>query len=229
MKRTLLTAIIALVLMAAALASAEIMRPTVKLADIGPRMDLEAVIPEQFGQWRVDRQVLMPIVNPQQQENIERIYAQTLSRVYVDGAGRRVMLAIAYGEDQRDSLQAHTPDVCYPAQGFSIESGRGAELKTRYGVIPVKQRVARLASRWEPITYWTTIGDEVVRSGLQKKTVELRYGLKREIPDGLLFRVSSIDADADEAFALQRGFIDELLAALAPQDRVRLAGLGGTP
>ena len=27
---------------------------------------------------------------------------------------------MAYGDDQRGGLQAHRPEVCYPAQGFKL-------------------------------------------------------------------------------------------------------------
>ena len=29
---------------------------------------------------------------------------------------------MAYGDDQRGGLQAHRPEVCYPAQGFKVTS-----------------------------------------------------------------------------------------------------------
>ena len=36
--------------------------------------------------------------------------------------GRQIMLSIAYGEDQRDGMKLHYPEVCYPAQGFQSRS-----------------------------------------------------------------------------------------------------------
>ena len=60
----------------------------------------------------------------------------------------------------------------------------------------------------------------------QSKLVELSYVITRRIPDGLLFRVSSIDPDQARANRVQRQFVDQLLQTLSPPDRKRLSGLG---
>jgi len=40
-----------------------------------------------------------------------------------------------------------------------------------------------------------------------------------------VFRVSSVDGEAKHAFEVQAGFIDDLVSALPPASRTRLAGL----
>ena len=55
--------------------------------------------------------------------------------------------------------------------------------------------------------------------------MEMRYALKGYIADGLLFRMSSIDRDSPRAFLLQDRFAQEMLAAMAPETRLRIAGL----
>ena len=50
-------------------------------------------------------------------------------------------------------------------------------------------------------------------------------GLTGQVPDGLLFRVSSVDPDAKRAYAVHEAFIADLLKAAKPQDRVKLAGV----
>jgi EpsI family protein len=135
-------------------------------------------------------------------------------------------LSIAYGEDQRDSNQLHYPEVCYPAQGFQVTSNRRGVLQTAQGDIPVKRLESQMAQqRFEPITYWTTVGEHAVTGGVRKKLAEMEYGLKGRIPDGLLFRVSSIDRDSDGAFKKQEKFIAELLASLDVASKRRIAGL----
>jgi len=47
-----------------------------------------------------------------------------------------------------------------------------------------------------------------------------------QIPDGLLFRVSSIDENTPRAYAIQDQFIADLLKAVNDKDRKRLSGLG---
>ncbi len=91
-----------------------------------------------------------------------------------------------------------------------------------------RRLITRLgAARPEPVTYWVTIGEHAVVTGTDRKLASLRYTSRGLIPDGLLFRVSSIDPSPEHAFARQDQFIREFVAALSAQDRRRLAGLGG--
>lgn len=188
------------------------------------RFSLEQMIPERFGPWVLDPTVVPLTPDPEQQGVLEKIYDQTLSRTYIDPAGRRVMLSIAYGGDQSKSLQLHLPEVCYVAQGFDMLGDDDDLLPTRYGQLPVKRLVARLNERNEPITYWITIGDKATRTGIQQKLRRLAYGLSGEIPDGMLVRVSTIQADAGAAWQIQDRFVADLLGVLAPKDRAHLIG-----
>ena len=71
-----------------------------------------------------------------------------------------------------------------------------------------------------------TVGDRVIRNQIEKRMVEMRLMLTGQIPDGLLFRVSSIDQDPARAFAMQRKFVAELMAAVPGDTRRQLSGLG---
>ena len=53
-----------------------------------------------------------------------------------------------------------------------------------------------MGERVEPVTYWLTVGSQVIQSNLDKRIALIRLGLTGQIPDGLLFRVSSIDGDS---------------------------------
>lgn len=200
------------------------LRPTQKIAGQGPAIDLEVIIPRSFGAWQEAQQNSVQIVDPQQQEMIEKIYTQTLSRTYINNQGYRIMLAIAYGDDQRDAMQTHYPEVCYPAQGFELQNKQSGTLTTANGPIQVTRILTNLGPRHEPVTYWTTIGDRVVRSGIQKKLAEMTYGLNGKIPDGMLIRMSSIDIDAAKAYEMQTQFADQMLSALTPEYRAKLNG-----
>jgi len=215
---------ILLALMLAASGLTLALRPTHKIAEQGPAIDLEAMIPRTFGEWREEQYKSVQIVDPQQQEMIDQIYTQTLSRTYVNTNGYRIMLSIAYGDDQRDGMQMHYPEVCYPAQGFTLQDKQAGALVTASGPIPVTRILASLGQRNEPVTYWTTIGDRVFQGGFQKKLAEMGYGLNGEIPDGMLIRVSSIDAEAANAYEMQTQFANQMLAALAPKYRQKLNG-----
>ena len=216
--------IILLVLMLAASGLALALRPSLKIADQGPKVDLEAMIPRAFGDWRELKQSSAQIVDPQQQESINEIYSQTLSRTYINDAGYRIMLSLAYGGEQSSSLQVHKPDVCYPAQGFTLENKETGSLAFNNGSISLTRILTSLGQRIEPVTYWTTIGDKVVQSRFNRKLIEISYGLTGKIPDGMLVRVSSIDPDSHKAYEIQDRFALQMLEALAPENRQRLTG-----
>lgn len=214
-----------LALMLAVAAIAYAMKPTKKLVDLQPREKLEILLPMQFGDWRAVPTSNVILADPQMRENLERIYTETLSRTYVDSSGRQIMLSIAYGEDQRDGMSIHYPEACYPAQGFQAKASRNDQLVTPFGTIQVKQLEMVLGQRREFVTYWTMIGEFQSIGKMDKKLKEIRYSLKDLIPDGLLFRVSSIGGDADRAFRDHRAFVDALLGVVSQEARKRLAGV----
>ena len=106
--------------MLAAAGLALALTPRLKLADQGPTISLEAMIPKQFGEWKLEGTIASLIVSPDVQALLDKIYNQTLSRTYINPKGERIMLSIAYGGDQSDTMAVHKPEVCYPAQGFQI-------------------------------------------------------------------------------------------------------------
>ncbi|MBC7917470.1 MAG: EpsI family protein [Rhodoferax sp.] len=218
--------LVLLSLMVATAGMAAVMHPTASLADQRPPLELQALVPDRFGNWTLLPNTTLQIIDPQQQQALERVYSQTLSRTYINPQGYRVMLSMVYGKTQRGNLQLHHPEICYPAQGFEVLSNRTSELATPFGNIPVRHLQTSLnPQRVEPLTYWAVVGDQVVLGSLQRKWVELRYGLGGQVADGLLFRVSSVDADSNRAFERQAEFVNGLLAALQPNQRRLLAGV----
>ena len=222
---TLYKNVFLIALMVAASLLAIVFHPTHRIADDGPPMNLETMIPKQFGDWQEVTQQTAQIINPQQKEMIDKLYSQTISRTYVNAKGEVIMLTIAYGADQSDAKQLHYPEVCYPAQGFQVVSNQVGTLKTDFGTIKVRRLLTVLGSRNEPLTYWTTVGDQVVVGGKETKLAQLRYGFKGQIPDGLLFRVSSITQVVETGYATQQNFVRALVTTISAKDRLKLAGL----
>lgn len=219
-------AALATLLMGVSAVAAWKLTPTQRMATLHGELQLEAQIPKQFADWQLDTDVVGGVVNPQQEELLKQLYSQILSRTYVNRNGQRIMLSIAYGNDQRDGLQLHYPEICYPAQGFQLISNRKVDLHLGGLTIPARRLETVLGGqRYEPVTYWTVIGETAVRGGTDKKFAEMRYGFRDLIPDGLLFRVSSIDRDTAAAFALQDQFASALLTALPDVVRGRIAGV----
>jgi len=218
-------ALVALLGMVGAAGAAEWARPTIKVADSFKDFKLENVFPKSFADWRIDTSMPVVIPPPDQQAMLDKIYNQTLARTYVNKNGGRIMLSVAYGGDQSDGLTVHVPDVCYVAQGFKVAKEHNNSLRLSDDfVIPVRELVATLGGRIEPITYWVMMGNEATVSNAQRRLVSLRYGLKRQIPEGMLVRVSCINPDIEQGAALNHRFILDLVASLAPEQRSRVIG-----
>jgi EpsI family protein len=212
------------ILMLAAAALALAATPTKRIADEAGKVDLERMIPQEFGDWKIDASIVPVQVSPDVQAKLDQIYDQTLSRTYYNSAGQRIMLSIAYGGDQSDAMQVHRPEVCYPAQGFEVVKEAVGTFVSEYGALPVKRLLAVMGRRHEPITYWVTIGNEATLVGLRQKLAQLRYGLTGRIPDGMLIRVSSIDMNEATAYSLQEEFLRVLLRSMSGADRERVTG-----
>lgn len=216
--------IILLVLMVAASILAVVMKPTVRIADAGAAINLEKVIPASFGDWREVPQLSAQIVDPETKQLLDKIYSQTLGRTYVNAQGYRIMLSLAYGGDQSADMQVHRPEVCYAAQGFAVGNQQKVELHAGNTPIPAMRLEARLNTRIEPITYWLRVGNKLVRGNVELGLARLSYGLRGQIADGLLFRVSSIDRDSPLAYAQQDKFISDLVTAMSAADRRAVVG-----
>jgi EpsI family protein len=207
---------------AAALAYAA--TPRTKVADLSPPINLSSLFPSVFDGWRLDDSLPVILPAPDVQAKLDAIYNQVLSRTYINAEGQRVMLSVAYGGDQSDGMSIHLPEVCYPAQGFSLVDQRSGVLSLSWRQLPVVQLVTRMGNRSEPVTYWVVVGDAVAAGRIEQKLLKVRYALHGLIPDGMLVRVSSIDVDVPRAFALQTQFIAGLAQHLSPAARLRVFG-----
>lgn len=210
--------------MLAAAGLAIAMKPTIKTADQGPKVNLEAMIPVQFGDWKIDPTIVQIQPSPDVQQSLDAIYDQILSRTYVDSKGDRMMLTITYGGAQTDQLKAHRQEVCYSAQGFQIKQLMSQAVKIGQSTIPITRMLAVQGSRSEPVTYWFTMGDRVVLSSFERLIVQLKYGLTGEIPDGMLVRVSNLSTDPAHAYEAHIAFVRDLISHMRERDARRLVG-----
>jgi len=131
-------------MMAVTALAAPALRPVPSSA---PAPDLERIIPAAFGDWRLDSDDLPVPPTPEVKANLERIYSQVVSRTYVNSAGQRVMLMVAYGGDQSDALKAHRQEACYAAQGFMIDGLHHGRVRAAGRDIPVTRMHAERGER----------------------------------------------------------------------------------
>ncbi len=221
-------AVTGVVLMAAAAACAWIATPRVQAVTGAP--SLEATVPKAFGDWRVIADSTTQVDVAQGVETAqEQPYDQTVMRTYANSQGDQIMLALAWGERQRQDVKVHRPEVCYPAQGFVVrrlEDGRPIATSARAQAVPTTQLLTEArGGGYEAVRYWIRIGSQYGGDGLKARWYILNEGLAGRIPDGVLVRASqhlaSPQAQA-QSQALMEGFLAELVAASPAAARTML-------
>ncbi len=68
------------------------------------------------------------------------------------------------------------------------------------------------------------IGYDVTNSNWARNALKLEYGLRGWIPDGALFRVSTLGVPEEGSAEVQEKFIRDLLNAVPPDTRSFLVG-----
>ncbi|CAN7493585.1 EpsI family protein [Pseudoduganella sp. LjRoot289] len=229
MKRRTAAAAVLATLMGGTSAAAALLKPKKHEGPAMEKLGLESLIPAEFNGWHIDHSVVPVQPPPEVEEMVGKLYDETLGRTYVNALGQRVMLSIAYGGDQTGRLRVHRPEKCYSAQGFRVDKVAQQQRRVGGANVTVNRLYAALGARHEPITYWIRVGDETVSGTLAQRLTQLRFSLNGQIPDGLLFRVSSIGPDRDAGYALQDVFIADLVQAMAPRDAAKLVGSPARP
>ncbi|MEI6418037.1 MAG: exosortase C-terminal domain/associated protein EpsI, partial [Sphingomonadales bacterium] len=155
----------------------------------------------------------------------DRLYSQTVARLYVSNNAPPIMLVIAYGAVQNDLLQLHRPEVCYTAVGFDIQNSHQVTLAlTGTSALRVRDLVARTDSRVECITYWTRIGDDLPVDANEQRWMKLRQQIQGYVADGVLVRLSTVGEPSDELFGALASFAKGMMLAISPVYRPALIG-----
>ncbi len=215
--------LIGLVMVAAAI-FALTFEPTMQRNNQGPKVELESMIPKQFGEWHLEEVAIPMIASPEQEELLKKIYSQILTRTYINNLGQRIMLSVVYGDGMDRQMDVHRPEVCYPAQGFSVSQYSDQVVSTLFGSLSVRRMVATNGPRVEPISYWIKIGDRTVSNTFERKLQKLKRVFIGGVESGMLARVSSIEKDQVLAYKEQEAFIIAMLQAMPAEQRKQLIG-----
>lgn len=186
--------------------------------------ELETMVPQKVGDWTAvpSDQFVLP-KTPGSLAN--RLYNQTLTRLYQSPDNFPVMLVMAYGQTQNDLLQLHRPEACYAAVGFQVSGSTVANVRVgRNALLPVRELIASTDSRIEPIVYWTRIGDTLPTTGGEQRLAKLEQQFDGIIPDGILVRASTVAPAEPATFDALKAFAAALVTAVAPADRPVLIG-----
>lgn len=201
---------------------------TPRLTTVGNPPLLEEVIPKQFGDWK---EIPSPYVQAslavarEDEPDINQPYDQTLMRTYQNSKGEVVMLALAWGKNQRQEVKIHRPELCYTAQGYKVQSLAPvtlANIKGVAGPVTGKRMVAMNRFGGEAVSYWIRIGDIYSESAVDTRWHILKEGLAGRIPDGILVRASvqirdAINLEANHTLAEQ--FLTALVQHLPPSEK----------
>lgn len=185
---------------------------------------LADALPLTVGNWSAENSD--GLVQPKEGDLAATLYSEMVSRIYHQAStGAAVMMLVAYGDTQSDLLQLHRPESCYPAVGFSLAKVAASQIPLPGGrELPVRVVVAQAPGRQENILYWTRMGEYLPGTAGEQRKVRLQTAMQGYIPDGALLRFSTVGDDADSAFKLIGGFIQELLSAVPANRRPALLG-----
>lgn len=185
---------------------------------------LEAIVPPAIGAWQTTPS--QAFILPKTPGSLaDRLYSDTVSRLYVAPNALPVMMVLAYGNLQSDLLQLHRPEVCYAAVGFQISNSTKLALPVAPGIaVPARELTASTDNRIEPITYWTRIGDFLPTTRREQRTMRLREQLAGIVPDGILVRLSTVAEPTPATFAALASFARTFILAVKPADRGILVG-----
>jgi EpsI family protein len=198
--------------------------PRQMLAEQKPAINLETMIPKQFGVWIIDEMATPVAYAPSLQQSINKFYNQLLNRTYTDAGGAQIMLQIAYGGDQRQAMQVHQPETCYVAQGYQVQKTSKAILSVGGIDLPVVKLIVSQGRITESVIYWIIIGDQLVQGNLEQNFARWKYGLTGKVPYGFIIRVSSRLEDELEAYRSVETFMENLLDSLGVEQRRILSG-----
>lgn len=178
-----------------------------------------AAIPTVIGEWR------MVTEKTSLGAKEEKFLDEVLIRTYRRPDGKSVMLAIAYGADQRKNFSIHLPEVCYKASGCTVTS-MGETVMTS-PLQTLKQMLARKPEgALEAVQYWIMLNGKVVTSEFENRLRHFYISLFGATADGVLVRVSSlaVNGNYSNEYDIQKLFISALNVALKQDQRKLLFG-----
>jgi len=182
-------------------------RPS-KVAVAMPDKDFRSLIPRQVGNWQSRKSD--ELVVPQEDELTARLYENLETFVYEGANIPTMMLLLAYNSVQQNDVQAHRPEVCYPAGGYPIIFSEELAIKYKRKLISGRYLIAeRGSSSFEHIIYWIRIGDAFPASWARQRLDMALINASGIIPDGSLFRASTINQSNVKNINLVQDFINQ--------------------
>lgn len=217
-----LRTIVTVSVLALAVALGNLLHPTLKNSEPAPA--LADVVPKQFGAWRELPNPLLQVdisVPPSEGTTRDQPYDDSVSRTYADAAGHQIMVALAYGRNQRQEVKIHRPELCYPAQGFKVSllEPTSFPIKSLNGEQIIGNRMIATNlnnNHTEAVSYWIRIGAIYSQDAVKTRLHILKEGIQGRRTDGVLVRVSQQlkpGQNPNDLFKLQEQFAADLAQA----------------
>lgn len=183
--------------------------------------DFEKLIPNKFDDWEAlqeANQIQVGVYSDKEgNATMNNPYDKMLMRTFQNKKGDHVYLAIAWGAKQQQEIKVHRPELCYQSQGFKVIATKNDEISLSGKRLPLVNVMANTSQFYEEVTYFIRIGNKITSSPTQTRLYILKEGLNGRVPDGLLVRVSSRHANAEQKanqIELNKLFMSDLLNAL---------------
>jgi EpsI family protein len=177
----------------------------------------QKLIPATVGGWTSRKSA--ELVLPAEDEGQDKLYENLETRIYEGNGLPAVMFLIAYSSVQRNDVQVHRPEVCYPAAGFPILWTKPSTISIGGRTLLARELLADRGGLKERIIYWVRVGDAFPIGWAEQRLTMALSNAKGVTPDGVLFRVSMIEDDPDRAASALRLFIKQFIATSSPSFR----------
>lgn len=186
-------------------------QPRKRLDYLGGRK-LEDIIPKQIGNWNFV--AASGLVVPPNDQLVQALYSQLLTRVYSNGEDAPIMLLMAQSGSQTGFLQIHRPEICYTAGGYQISAVSPHPIQIGSRAVPAKAIDASAGGPAEHVVYWTRIGNKMPLSWKEQRLAVAEQNLEGIVPDAILVRVSCIGEDRTAALATIDKFVRAMFASI---------------
>lgn len=196
------------------------LKPIIEKTGKDQALSLEKAVPKTLGQWKTVPSKLVQMslsLGREGDPTADNPYNDILMRTYENGTGQQIMLALAWGKNQRQEIKVHRPEFCYTAQGFKVHSLVPAifnHIKDSSSPVIGKRMIAMGRQRSEAVSYWIRLGDAFPTSGLETRMKIFKDGLRGKLNDGILVRVSTVisqESEVSAAYLEQEKFMVELV------------------
>ena len=177
----------------------------------------QRLIPAKVGGWTSRKSA--ELVLPAEDEGQDKLYENLETRIYEGNGLPAMMFLIAYSSVQRNDVQVHRPEVCYPAVGFPILWTKPATIDVGGRKLLARELLADRGGLNERIIYWVRVGEEFPIGWAEQRLTMALSNARGITPDGVLLRVSTIEEDPERAASALRTFIRAFIAASSPSFR----------